>query len=231
VEPRDKLPLHQAGGGQLHALRTQCTLSKRQESKQGNHKDTWSDHHRRALTASQAFFATSPMSANVAFPEEALILNAFGDHFLTDAFSAGHVINKEDVIDKYRAAFYAHGTLTEAGRNFFHRVAEISFQGAVRDKFRRLETAQPYDAWWNIFRWHPNITSADRFAEVLIGAAQQEPQKIGNMAVKAIHDWLNKNGIEVTNQAGSGHLASHRRWPHDSRNARHHGQRRSPVGL
>jgi hypothetical protein len=24
------------------------------------------------------------------------------------------------------------------------------------------------------------------------------------MAVKAIHDWLNKNGIEVTNQAGSG---------------------------
>jgi hypothetical protein len=168
----------------------------------GNHRDAWADHHRQAIRESQAFFINSPMSANVAFPEEALLINAFGDHFLTDAFAAGHLINKEDVIGKFRTAFYASGKLNAGGRQFFQNLAEQSFRGEVREKFRKLETATPYDAWWNIFRWNPNITNADRFAQVLMGAAEQAPEKIANMAVKAIHDRLNVHGIMVTNRAG-----------------------------
>ena len=36
--------------------------------------------------------------------DEALGINAFADHFLTDAFSAGHLFNKEDVMEKFEVA-------------------------------------------------------------------------------------------------------------------------------
>jgi hypothetical protein len=40
------------------------------------------------------------------------------------------------------------------------------------------------------------------FAEVLKQAAEAEPVKIANLAVKVIHDKLNHDGVEVVNDAG-----------------------------
>jgi hypothetical protein len=126
------------------------------------------------------------------------------------------VINKEAVIQMFRTVFYSGSALTSDAKAFFHKVAEKAFVGDVAKKFEKLETAEPYDAWWNIVNWNPNITNADRFAAVLIGVAEKEPPKIANLSVKALHDHLNQNGISVTNDAGhaawtltgDGHLTS-----------------------
>jgi hypothetical protein len=176
----------------------------RAANRYGNHKTAWERHHEWAIQEAQKLFLGQP-NANVSyFPEWPLIINAFGDHFLTDAFAAGHVINKEAIIEYYKSSFYQRGSLTADGKAFFRKVAQKAFKGEVARKFSRLETAEPYDAWWNVFDWNPDIDSAERFALVLIGAAEKEPEKIGNLAVKAIHDRLNRDGVEVTNGAGSG---------------------------
>jgi len=168
-----------------------------------NHRVTWEEHHERALREAQALALHGMNTGTTTFPEWPFIINAFGDHFLTDAFAAGHVINKEAIIGLYQSQFYSGGKLTSAGRGFLARVAKLAFKGEVARRFSVLETYEPYDAWWNFFNWNPNIDSADRFAEVLIGVAEQVPEKMGNLAVKAIHDKLNKEGIAVTNDAGS----------------------------
>ena len=167
----------------------------------GDHKAAWELYHKRALQEAQK----DPNMSNAAyFAHGPLLINAFGDHFLTDAFAAGHIINKEAVIDSFKASFYTKGALTADGREFFKRVAEKAFTGDVEKKLSDLETFEPYDAWWNIVNWNPNINSASRFATLLSSIAEKAPDNIGNLAIKALHDKLNKDGIEVDNPAGNG---------------------------
>src|SRR5439155_2352814 len=101
----------------------------------------------------------------------------------------------------FKHNFLSGGRLTAPGNAFFDRVAERAFVGAVRDKFSRLETAErPH--WYVPF--HPNINSASRFATLLKMSCEAKPDRVANLAVKALHDYLNTNGIEVTNDAGDG---------------------------
>jgi hypothetical protein len=157
-----------------------------------NHREAWEAHHRRALAEARG--------ASGDPPAHALIINAFGDHFLTDAFSAGHLINKDAVSNYFKHNFLSGGKLTSAGNAFFDRVAKKAFAGQVKEKFSRLETAH-WPAWYIPF--HPNIDSPDRFASLLKAACEAQPDKVSNLAVKAVHDYLNNNGIEVTSNAGS----------------------------
>ena len=176
-----------------------------------NHKLAWEQHHERAIKEAQRM-ALDPAFANQSYlPSWPLIINAFGDHFLTDAFSAGHVINKEVVIEYFKTMFYSGSSLKPEGNRFFNKVAEKAWHGEVARKFKKLETAEPHDAWWNnLLGWlpftdgvNPDIKNAERFAEVLKGAAEQAREKVANIAVKAIHDALNRDGIDVVNGAGS----------------------------
>jgi hypothetical protein len=165
----------------------------------GDNKGAWQSHHRWAIEAMQKLFLES---GNVSvFPEWPLILNAFGDHFLTDAFAAGHLVNKEAIIEVFKANFFSGGTLTSAANDFFGKVADAAYVGPVKAKFSELETVE----WYRILGvpiFHPNITSAERFAKVLQGVAEKAPEQIGNLAVKAIHDRLNRDGMDVSNGAG-----------------------------
>ncbi|TVM03482.1 MAG: hypothetical protein CV087_05020 [Candidatus Brocadia sp. WS118] len=164
----------------------------------------WEDHHARAIKAAQEMMA-DPQSANrPAFLERPLIINAFGDHFLTDAFSSGHLLNKEGVIRRFKDHFFDGNSLKPEGKKFFATVAKLAFKGNIAKKFSRLETYKPLEGWWNIINWNPNIDSVSRFEELLIGVAEQRPDSIGNIAAKSLHDHLNKNGIKVTNDAGDG---------------------------
>ncbi|MEV6598587.1 hypothetical protein AB0M36_17175 [Actinoplanes sp. NPDC051346] len=168
----------------------------------GNHKDTWEFYHRSAIEQAQQFYRTSDASG---FPERAVIRNAFGDHFLTDAFAAGHLFNKEAAIAMFKANFFSATSLNAAANRFFDRLAEKAFVGKVRQKFSTLETAgYPVCAAGWCLRWHPDINSPSRFASLLKEAAVQEPEKIANFAVKALHDHLNQHGLRVTNGAGDG---------------------------
>jgi hypothetical protein len=82
-------------------------------------------------------------------------------------------------------------------------VAKKAFTGAVKERFSALETVDyPVCKWGWCLKWHPNINSLDRFETLLLTAAEQEPEKVGNVAVRALHDRLNKTGIEVVNAAG-----------------------------
>lgn len=167
--------------------------------KYGNNKTEWERHHRWAIRAARdMFFAHPNVSLLLDWP---LIINAFGDHFLTDAFAAGHMINKEMMIELFKKNFYNGKSLKPEATAFLKKLADKAFTGKVKEEFSKLETAD--------FKWkfifpvgHPDIYKADRFYEVLKGIAEQEPERIGNLVVKALHDWLNKHGIQVFNNAG-----------------------------
>ena len=170
----------------------------------GDNRSAWEAHHRRAIEEAQRMFASRPNSDASLFLEWPLIINAFGDHFLTDAFAAGHVINKEEMIETFKRHFLSGRSLTSAGQDFFSRVAQKAFKGEVARRFSSLETSdyQVCALGW-CFPWRPNINSASRLASVLSQAAEQAPDRVANIAVKALHDHLNKAGITVTNDAGT----------------------------
>jgi hypothetical protein len=190
------------------------------KTKHGNNRSQWEHYHRLAIEDAQQEYLAQPSGVDIFF-ERALIINAFGDHFLTDAFAAGHLLNKDVMIDRFRSAFLKGKDLTSAGSKFFERVADAAWKGDVAAKFSKLEGVEfptVHAPWWVGLipgglpiagrdvpvPFHPNIDSADRFATVLKGAAKQQPERVGNLMLKALHDHLNTNGIEVTNGAGDG---------------------------
>ena len=154
-----------------------------------NHKTEWQKHHHKALKA-----------AKKGHMNKALATNAFGDHFLTDAFSAGHLINKEDVMNRFEKVF-----TSSAQKKFFEEVARQAWKDKkVSSSFSKLETYDPIKGWWNIFNWNPNINSASRFASLLqeIYNDKEGKKTILNTVPKIIHDSLNKSGVEVANRNG-----------------------------
>jgi N-acetylmuramoyl-L-alanine amidase len=173
--------------------------------KHGNHKSEWEKYHQRAIEEAQKM-ALAPENQNRSYiPVWPLIINGFGDHFLTDAFASGHLINKDVMIWFFQTNFYSGGSLNSAGDDFFERVADEAFVGDVAAKFSVLETVDyPVCAFGWCLKWHPNINSKSRFKSLLTAAAAAEPVKVANFAVKALHDKLNKDGIEVINGAGDG---------------------------
>ncbi len=168
----------------------------------GDHLRAWRAHHRRALEEAQRLYAAPENADRSVVPEWPLIINAFGDHFLTDAFAAGHLVDKAGVLSRFRARFFHDGKLTSAAEGFFRRLATVAFTGKVASRFRTLETAEPVDVLGIPLPWHPDIKDADRFATLLTTAATTEPDRVGNLVVRALHDRLNAEGVEVVNAAG-----------------------------
>ena len=166
-----------------------------------NHRAAWEHYHRMAIEEAQRL-ALLPQNQNVSYvPESALIINAFGDHFLTDAFAAGHLVNKAVLIDRFKQNFYASpGKLNSAAGKFFERVANKAFTGEVKRRFEVLEERRT-----RCFK-HWNIDTTNAFRKLLAGIAEQAPDAVSNIAAKTLHDHLNETGIQVTNRAG------HRPW-------------------
>jgi hypothetical protein len=146
-----------------------------------NHKDSWENYHKQALQIAQS-----------GDRDKALTINAFGDHFLTDAFAGGHLFNKDDVMARFDAAFDA-----KAQTSFFEAVAKLAWaDSSVSGRMKKLQST----AWH-----HAEIKNADRFQKVLQGiydnAAKGKPRILSTVA-KVIHDKLNKDGVDVENSRG-----------------------------
>lgn len=178
-------------------------------NKEPNNKSTWEDYHERAIKEAQKMWL-APENQNRSFvPELPLIINGFGDHFLTDAFASGHIFNKEVMIAYFKEKFFLKGALRPASKKFFARVSNIAFgpwwkMTEVRKKFSVLETTDyPVCALGWCLKWHPNIDTEGMFETLLVKAAEQYPDRVANFAVKALHDHLNEIGLAVTNQAGN----------------------------
>ena len=176
-----------------------------------DNKSTWERYHEQAIAEMRALAAAQPNSSVVPFGP--LTVNAFGDHFLTDAFAAGHLVNKELVLNKLQLAMYQPGSsdLTSAGSAFIERLAKSCWaRKPIRDVFSPLEEVQTR-AWI-----HWNIDRENAFRKLLVRIAERAPSKVLNLALKALHDHLNQVGIQVTNDAGDrpwllkgdGHLAT-----------------------
>ena len=162
-------------------------------STKSNHKKEWETYHARALDIMRK-------GANSRVTNKALAVNAFGDHFLTDAFAAGHLINKNDLSEYFKTLVLTGGKVNANGTTMFGNIASKAFVGNLKNAFSKYETVEFKGV---VFR--PNIDSADRFKALLIGIMEKEPDVIGKtMIAKLVHDALNNHsgGVPVTNNAG-----------------------------
>jgi LysM repeat protein len=161
----------------------------------GDHKQTWSDHHRMALAAARA-----------GDKNRALAINAFGDHFLTDAFAAGHLFNKRDMMERVDAQLPTTGTgedreFTNNAEQFFTGIATAVFQGEVRTAFSRYEAVE------TTLYVHPDIDSVTTFSILLQKIHLARPELLLSAVAKGPHDKLNTRpgGLLVEN-------AYHQQW-------------------
>ncbi|GGQ70089.1 hypothetical protein GCM10010166_44910 [Couchioplanes caeruleus subsp. azureus] len=163
-----------------------------------NHRDAWETHHRQAIGEARRAAAETP-DASV-LPEWALVVNAFGDHFLTDAFAAGHLFNRAVLAEKFAARFYRDGDFTDAARDFFTRVAGKATIGALTQKFSVLQGIDhPVKIWGLTLPLQPTM-----FTTLIEVAARTKPDLVAGLVAKALHDHLNRTGVTVTNEVGDG---------------------------
>jgi len=164
-------------------------------------RSEWEKYHERAIAEMKALVAAHP-NASVA-PFGPLATNAFGDHFLTDAFASGHLVNKEVVINRFRRGFYrGTNTLTSAAEKFLERLAAAAWaRPTIRETFSPLElpTRDASKLW---IQW--NIDTENAFRKLLVQIAEREPSKVENLVAKTLHDHLNEVGVEVVNDNGDG---------------------------
>lgn len=164
-------------------------------------RSEWEKYHERAIMEMQTLVAANPNASVVPFGP--LATNAFGDHFLTDAFASGHMVNKEVVINRFRSKFYqGTNTLTPAAEDFLSRLAAAAWAfPEVRSTFSKLELASR-DFNKLFIKW--NIDTENAFRKLLVQIAEREPSKVENLAAKTLHDYLNRTGIDVMNDNGDG---------------------------
>ena len=162
-------------------------------SSKPNHKKEWELYHAKAIDIMRKGSDSSVI-------EKALAVNAFGDHFLTDAFAAGHLFNKDDLSQYFKSLVLTGGKVNANGKKMFENIANKTFHGKLKDAFSNHETVE-----WKGVVFRPNIHTADRFKELLIAIMEKEPDVIGKtMVAKLAHDALNKypGGLPVMNNAG-----------------------------
>jgi hypothetical protein len=155
-----------------------------------NHKDQWEMSHSHALSKS--------MSGD---RDAALATNAFADHFLTDAFAAGHLINKLDVMEKFEGNLPKNAKgdeFADSSKAFFDAVTAKAFTGPVKSEFSKYETVETH----MLIHW--GINSESVFTQLLQGIHMKEPELLENAAAKGVHDTLNSEptGVPVENEKG-----------------------------
>ena len=157
-----------------------------------NHRTEWEKHHVAAIDASRG-----------GDKDKALMLNSFADHFLTDAFAAGHLVNKADTIAAFNSQLKTDPKTKEFlpdSQSFFDGIAKDSFTGAVQAEFSKYEMHDAY-----ALGWKPNIDSISRFSTLLQRIHQERPDILSNAVAKSVHDRLNTfpGGVPVENRKGN----------------------------
>jgi hypothetical protein len=134
--------------------------------------------------------------------DEAKIINAFACHFLTDAFSAGHLIAKSDVMDEARKYWAKVPTTGWAFKesSFTKEVARlVLLDPGASAKLANKEIK--FIAWGDV--------TEERFSELIMKIEERMPDKFFNAFARVVHDKLDEaikggpgSGIEVTNRKG-----------------------------
>lgn len=117
----------------------------------------------------------------------AMTKEAFGLHFLTDSFAAGHVRTpRTEIRDWYTAQF------ADSGDQILRYLARFLFD--------RLDERQqlPNLAWW--FGWVTRNVMVDRIRE--LGGVAVRNISLGGIVSLALHDWDNR-GLDVVSDVDS----------------------------
>jgi hypothetical protein len=145
-----------------------------------DHKSAWEKYHKDALLA--------PLHGD---KRRGMMINAFADHFLTDAFAAGHLINKLDAMNAYKGHKMADTVIPEIARQAFTELVKSKLSGYT------ASDGGPVD-------------SASRLAELLKAVDYLDSTVLANADVLAVHDELNglsapgdsPSGLSVENEKG-----------------------------
>lgn len=168
-----------------------------------DHRTAWQRYHTRAMLTTRAA-ALAAGGSSIAVPAEAKLVNDFGNHFLTDAFAAGHLLAKKDLMvesqKSFQALSYTDGIVFHQNV-FTDRVAEI----VMRDPKAKREFGRRY---LKLIMW--DSIDAERLSEFLFQMAKREPTKFYSVFAKMVHDQMNDSitgppgsAIEVENDHGA----------------------------
>ena len=181
-------------------------------AQKGDNKSTWYGYHLAAIE-----------KASAGKTDEAMLMNSFADHFLTDAFSAGHIVSKAELMEKARAKV---DKLAWHGYTWYKKLAfrsSVFTDRLAEDILADPEGAKLYGYQVNLGQagaeWHE---MSPQTLSPLIGAVmKQQADDILSLFAKAVHDWLNEDierrwgGLEVQNNlnppwklSGDGTLAA-----------------------
>lgn len=163
-----------------------------------NFKDSWESLHRRALDLAHA-----AASGSKQVPDDARVINGFAAHFLTDAFSAGHLANKKELMDAAQVKFDA---LPSTGWIW----KENSFSKAVAKGMMADPTIAAELAKWELdLGTGFKSFTAENTSELIYGLRGKRPQLFFSLFARTVHDNLDAairggaaKGLEVTNDNG-----------------------------
>jgi peptidoglycan hydrolase-like protein with peptidoglycan-binding domain len=167
-----------------------------------NHKARWEGLHKQALEVAHAAAATDKQ-----VPDEARRINGFASHFVTDAFSAGHLAAKQDLMDTAQAKFDA---LPVTGNiPFTNKLGENSFSKALASGMLANPKIAPEFAKRELKIIDFGDFTQKRTSELIFGLRLEEPQLFFSLFARTVHDNLDDairggaaKGLEVTNDNG-----------------------------
>jgi hypothetical protein len=162
-----------------------------------NYKSEWEKWHTQAITLCVEEAAKGGKTP----PERAIAANGFASHFLTDAFSAGHLFSKSDANAMAKTQWSKQKT---TGWIF----KETAFTKAVAKGVLADPVAGPKLATkeLKLADWGP--VTEQRFSELIWQMADSAPDEFFNAFGRLVHDKLNTDiltktgGIEVENDVG-----------------------------
>lgn len=135
-----------------------------------------------------------------------LIAAGFAEHFLMDAFSAGHLFNKSDFI-AHLSENLDKLSKKQTGALFEEVAIEVQRDPACSALLAQFEPAED-----SVLGWHPNFDKAWAFKGLLEGLYEDPEgrQAVYSALVKVVHDRLDHNagahglvGVEVENDFGT----------------------------
>lgn len=154
-----------------------------------DNRSIWEAAHRRALGLARSIVTVVDPVARRPVLDKAAAENAFGEHFLVDAFSAGHLFSKQDLMSVSSANLA--GLSSSALDSLFDRIVTLAWPSAG-------PTVRQYQGkkgiWWQ-------LDAPGRFKSVLqeVYADPDGKDALNGAIAKAAHDRLSKQ----TDSAGN----------------------------
>ena len=172
----------------------------------GDNRSEFSKHHREATIEARV----AALGGETSVPDKAIVLNGFAGHFLTDAFSSGHVRAKSQIMDFAKLSWIEMG----ADETWFDIIPESTFTVAVAERVLAHPTAgaklRNYKI--RIVRW--GDMSVTKLSELIFGLQGEAPELFYSIFAGIVHDRLNESiktndpaglpPLEVTNERGDG---------------------------